>query len=355
MRSASSVLAFPYDANPYQELLYEPMRLGGVSVRYLGRRTRSRTLNLLLLPVELLAERLRGARTLHLHWTFGFAWPRVGRVWSRRASSLWFRLCLGVASLLGLRVVWTAHNVLPHAPVFADDVAEGRRLVRRADAVIVHSAAAAAELARVLREPRQVAVIPHGRFETGAARAGSDGLDGPVRALFFGHVAEYKGVEDLLAAFAEVLADTSLRLTIAGAPASDALRQRLVRAAAIAGDRVTLCLRHVPAAEVDALLADHDVLVLPFRRVTTSGSVLFGLGAGLPVAASDLPALDGLPVRRVAPGVAGVADALRELDAAGRATLREEGLAARAWVDTLPDWPEIAERTLQVLDAGAPR
>jgi glycosyltransferase involved in cell wall biosynthesis len=42
-------------------------------------------------------------------------------------------------------------------------------------------------------------------------------------------------------------------------------------------------------------LARADVLVLPYRRITTSGTALLGLGAGLPVVVPDLPALADLP------------------------------------------------------------
>jgi glycosyltransferase involved in cell wall biosynthesis len=342
-----AILAFPRDGNPYQELLYGPLREQGIAVRYAGELTPSRTLNLMLLPAELAVARVRGARTLHLHWSFGFRW-RVGPApVSARLSSAWFRLCLGVAKALRLRIVWTAHNVLPHDPVFADDVAEGRRLVAAADAVIAHSESAADELRRTLGTPRSLTVIPHGRFEDAPAPAESAPPgDGPVRALFAGAITGYKGVEDLLSAFARVRDETTLTLTIAGRPSDDALAERL---RALAGERVTLRLQRVPDAELAALLAGHDVVVLPFRRITTSGSVLLALGAGRAVAVSDLPAFAGLPVRRFEPGAAGIAEALRTLDRTSRAELRAEGDRARAWADTLPGWPAIAERTATVL------
>ena len=51
------ILVLPRDQNPYQALLYGEMRRLGVQVSYIGQLTPSRTLNLLLLPVEVAADR----------------------------------------------------------------------------------------------------------------------------------------------------------------------------------------------------------------------------------------------------------------------------------------------------------
>src|SRR3954452_17492458 len=103
------MLVLPRDDNPYQELLYGELRRRGVRVRYVGRLTPSHTLNLLLLLFELAGCRMAGARLVHLHWVFAFTLP-----FGRRVTQQWFGLLLRVIGLLGLRLVWTAHNVLPH-------------------------------------------------------------------------------------------------------------------------------------------------------------------------------------------------------------------------------------------------
>ena len=69
------VLVLPRDPNPYQRLLYSEMQRLGVQVTYIGELTPSRTLNLLLLPLEVGARRIAGARLIHLHWVFAFAVP----------------------------------------------------------------------------------------------------------------------------------------------------------------------------------------------------------------------------------------------------------------------------------------
>ncbi|MGA8455271.1 MAG: hypothetical protein WB800_07705, partial [Streptosporangiaceae bacterium] len=157
------VLALPRDPNPYQGLLYGEMRRLGVSVRYIGEPTRSRTLNLLLLPLEVLAGRIAGARVVHLHWVFAFTLPGEGRFpVLRRLAYAWFRVWLRTCRMLRMRLVWTAHNVLPHQPVFADDVSARRALVDASDLVLAHSQSALAELAVLGAVPRRSAVIEHG-------------------------------------------------------------------------------------------------------------------------------------------------------------------------------------------------
>ena len=148
-RLSMRVLVFPRDdLNPYQRLLYGEMGRLGARVTYLGRLTPSHTLNLLLLPAELAARRAAGGRLVHLHWVFGFSLPGSARLpFLRRLARLWFALWLRTVRVLGMRLVWTAHNVLPHGQVFSDDVAARRALVRASDLVLVHSPAVLAELA----------------------------------------------------------------------------------------------------------------------------------------------------------------------------------------------------------------
>ena len=214
------MLVLPRDPNPYQGLLYGALGRLGVRIRYLGELTPSHTVNLLLLPAELAWHRMAGTRVVHLHWVFPFTLPGARRFpVLRRLGQAWFLLWLRACRALGLRLVWTAHNVLPHAPVFADDVAARRALVRASDLVLAHSPAALAELAALGAVPRRSAVIeawpaaPGATPATSLRQPGSPG--GPRRFLFFGRVEQYKGVADLLSAFAGLAAETAAELTVA--------------------------------------------------------------------------------------------------------------------------------------------
>jgi O-antigen/teichoic acid export membrane protein len=276
-------------------------------------------------------------------------------------AQLWFAAILALARGLGLRVVWTAHNTLPHEPVFADDAAARRTLVRRSDLVVMHAAATERALSAIGAAPRRSVVVgfpaPSPVSTGDAARAPAAG-DGPRHYLFFGKVLAYKGVEELLAAVAGLGPQDGVRVTVAGACPDPALRGRLVAAAAPLGDRVALRLEHVPDAEVGALLASADMVVLPFRAVTNSSSVLLALAHGRPVLLPDLPAFEELTegVVRYDGTVAGLAATLAATSRWSAESVQRAGRAAHAHAGRR-QWPEAAARVAEAMAAieHAPR
>jgi glycosyltransferase involved in cell wall biosynthesis len=346
------ILVLPRDPNPYQGLLYGEMQGLGIRITYLGELTPSRTFNLLLLPLEIAARRRTGARLIHLHWVFNFALPGARRFpASRRLAQVWFLAWLRICRVLDMRLVWTVHNVLPHEPVFADDVSARRSLVEACDLTLAHSESALAELAALGAVARRSAVIPHGPIVASASGGSMDSpsrRSGPSRFLFFGRVHEYKGVDDLLSAFMTVLDDVPAHLTIAGQCDDPGLRSRLQELARPGGARVVLRLERIPDEEVSGMLAAADVVVLPFRRVTTSGSAMLALSYGKPLIVPDLPALADLPdqaVLRYDGKVPALAAALAQLAQADDGMLATMSAAARSYASRLT-WREIAERTM---------
>lgn len=356
------VLSIPRDANPYQENLYGQMRAQGVEVEYLAELTPSATLNWLLLPLELVARRARGWRVIHIHWLYAFGAPLSSRfpVLGRLAHA-WFRLWLGVAHRLGMTVVWTAHNTLPHSPIFDDDVAARRLLVSSADLVIGHSPEALAEVEGRLGRPRNAAVIPHGSFVTAdeTANLRTPGSDPGVReVLFFGRLLEYKGLDELAEAAAALGSDTPLRIRITGVCRDDELGARLAAHAARLGERLLFEPGFVDDADLADLFGRADGVVLPFRRITTSGSAEMALNHGRPLIVPDHPALRSLPddaVLRYDPD-GGLADALERF---ARLDARALARMSRAALEHSEghSWQDIARATRELLaetarDAG---
>ena len=190
------------------------------------------------------------------------------------------------ARAAGCPVLALCHNVLPH---------EGRAfdrplmtaLLRRVDAVIVHSDAEAAVAASLTTAPVRVTVMPP--HLPGVALAGGPGaapVAGPThhRLLFFGMVRPYKGLDVLLQALAQ--ASPAVALTVAGEiwDGRDGLAQ-LIASLGLA-DRVTLAEGYVAAADIPALFATADALVLPYRSATASQNPLLAFQYGVPVIAT---------------------------------------------------------------------
>ena len=341
------VLAIPKDPTPYQELLYRALRRRGAAVRYAGILTGSRSANLLALPLELAAMRLRGYRIFHLHWTFGFNFPvPVARAQAKRISRIWFTLVLHFARMLGFGVVWTAHNVLPHDPVFDDDVKARRTLVGCSDLVIAHSADAIDGLAALGARPSSTAIIPHGPISPPEVEQIPPPKAGHPRTIaFVGRIAPYKGLEDLAAALQGL--ELPLRVVVAGACPDPELADRLTRAARELEPVLKLTIGYVPDSELVGILRSSDALAFPFRTITTSSSVMLGLAAGRPVIVPDLPALAELPdeaVIRYPAGQDGLREALTEVAQMPAEALLRRGAAARA-AATLDSWDDIAART----------
>ena len=71
-------------------------------------------------------------------------------------------------------------------------------------------------------------------------------------------------------------------LLVGGAPLTPAIADE-VRAAAAGDPRVCLRLEHVPENEVQRYLRAADLVVLPFKEITNSGSALLALSFDRPV------------------------------------------------------------------------
>ena len=233
------------------------------------------------------------------------------------------------------RVVVVAHNVLPHEPHVGAAVLV-RSLLSRADTVVVHSAEQAA-LARRLgaQDVAALDLPPH--------LPGGDPLphapsDGPPRLLALGLVREYKGTDLLLQAAQRV---PDVRVTVAGELWGDAgERVRELAADPALADRVVLREGYVPGPALASLLAEHDVLALPYRNATASQNALLGHAHGLPVLATRVGTFgqevrDGVDGLLVEPGnLDALTGALRRLAEPGfldrlRSGVRTPDLQAR--------------------------
>jgi len=368
MKDSLRLLVYPRDPNPYQEWLYEELERLGVKRRYVGELTGSHTLSLLLLPLELVALRLRGSRCLHLHWVFGFTVPGATRFPRLRVLLRWyFAAVLSLCRRLGIGVVWTAHNVLPHRPVFDDDYAARRKLTANVSAVIAHSSSTLAALEAIGCVLPETAVIPpgapkvavdpkaysdavHGDDHTGAA--GSEGL---LRAVFIGKVERHKGLEDLLQVLSSDDDPPSVSLLVAGECRDDSLTESLRQLAARCSVPVELRLWHQSDDELAKILSSGDFAVFPFRSVTSSSSVLMALAAGCPVVVPNLGELNEIPrtcAWHYEASKSALAVALR--DAAGAARERRDEMSAEALrFARRSTWADAARATLPILQRVA--
>jgi glycosyltransferase involved in cell wall biosynthesis len=268
----------------------------------------------------------------------------------------WF---LDAAKMLGIKVVYTVHNVLPQ------DTGERyrstyRRLYHLADRLVCHDVQAACRLtAEFGIDPERISVIPHGPLfedahasprDVARARLGFP-RDEPL-VLWQGILRPYKGVEFLLRAWKR-FCDVSARgqLVIAGMGDRALMRDIEAGVAALGiRSRVRLELRFLPIREVAGWYDAADILVYPYREITTSGALLTGMVRGKAILASRLPAFEqilrnGTNALLIPYGdVDGWAYALFQM--MGDAELRQSLAASlRSSQTSFPRWAEIAGRT----------
>lgn len=261
--------------NPYCELLYRHVAALGVPVAGDAR-----------LEPGWLARRRDEVGVLHLHWPEFYYRNPDGSVSARSLGAF----VAGVVSALrlGYRIVWTVHNARPHEPRRADRLV--RALLLRACAPVVHCEAARRSLGAAAA---RATVIPHGSYagwyrdevsrDDARARLG---LPADARVLLaFGQIRPYKALAPLLHAV-RALHRPDVHLVIAGRPSDPTTGDQLERLVGeLADPRLHLHLGHVPDDEVQLYFRACDLVVLPYRRILTSGAAVLALtfGRGLVV------------------------------------------------------------------------
>ena len=298
-------------------------------------------------------------------------------------------LLIDAARQAGIPTVHTVHNLLPH------DSGERLRapyaeLYARVDHLICHSAATAERLASEFRTPcERISIIPHGPLFAPVHRpSGDDKLAARERlglnahrlrpiVLWQGVLAAYKGLDVLLDAWQACVAGCER----AGAPAPlllvagdgpTALAQAVRRAAAACPGAVRADIGYIPTALLPDYYVAADLLVYPYRSITTSGALLTGLTYARPIVASRLAPfaqylVEGENALLVEPGdSASLASALTGLllDLAGTGQIHSAAQPAGSYARLAAGaarnstrycgWPVIARSTLALYRRLAP-
>ena len=317
--------------NPYQVLLKR--ELNALDVRVIG--------NPPLSLMRILLGR-DGLDVVHVHWPHGL-YKTTGQFLHAVAVLVAYRLRRN-------NIVWTVHELEAYETKHPRRDDWFRSVVMRwARRLIVHGEATRRELVQQHGYARPIDVALHPAYidfyrdEVSAPQARRRlGLPADARVfLYFGYIKPYKGVEDLLQAF-RLLDDPRAVLLVVGRPLDSAI-ERAVQAMAAADPRVHTVLGYVPDDDVQLYFRSADVVVLPFRRTQTSGSLMLAMSFGRAIVA---PAIATLPEYIDADSAIffdpedpqGLGAALRQAAAADTERL---GASARRRAETL-DWAAMA-------------
>ncbi|MDA0746132.1 MAG: glycosyltransferase family 4 protein [bacterium] len=272
--------------------------------------------------------------------------------------------------LLPFRVVLTVHNVLPHdqAEREAPGLTQSLRLIYRlAHGLIVHSQQNRNDLQnRFLLPPGRIHVIPHGDYSfargTNTAHTSAEartrlGYSAEHRVILcFGTLRPYKGIHDLIPAFAHVVKSMpQARLLIAGKPMGvDPAAYRAQIATLELQDTVQLHLGYVPMAEIEHYFQAADLVVFPYTNIYQSGALQLAYAFAKPVVATTVGSFpetvrDGENGKLVPPEdpitfAHAMLDILNQPDDV-RQKMGERSLHL---AQSQYGWPEIATRTVEL-------
>lgn len=302
--SRGYVAHLPKDMGPYQPYLMKGLESVGVESGYLPYPTASKTLNLILLPATILYLAISGVKILHIHWVHDFDLRWSKGLLSGNLLYFWFKVFLRWSKFLGLSIVWTAHNILPHNKIFLDDVKARKKLIAYSDGIITHTEESSNEL-RERFGASNISVIAQGSTPPPNIRdpkASRKALGWPEDEIIFvilGRVEPYKGIVSFLIELehrVEKGLDNSLQeviFVIAGLCSNNELKNsitEIVDRLKIAGVLVTFDEGSISEAKYWDYLHGADYALFPFDSITNSGSLVAALSAGTPSLVTDLPA-----------------------------------------------------------------
>lgn len=299
------VYPIPTDFNPYQSLLYKELKKReDITITFLHNTLlfKRYKINLFVFPFQLMYYRLKGYKVFHLHWLYCFNVPFGGTIarYLNFISSLFSLLYL---KALGFKLVYTVHNLMPHEPSTINDIFIMKMLFALSDADIIHSSAVLKQMVAEHVKTDNTHLVPHGNYigfykntitQRDARNALHISSNSQLTILFFGMIRRYKGIENLLEAYRKI-DNKHITLIIAGHCFEKNMRDALETFAKEYKESVHLTLKHISNDDVQIYFNAADMVVFPYKKVTTSGAAVLALSFGKPIIAPRIGALTDIP------------------------------------------------------------
>lgn len=214
---------------------------------------------------------MSGVDAIHVHWPEHFV--PAGTDLRSRLMRLRARLIWRHVMSRRIPVIRTLHNLAPHTGL---KDARGRRLRSEIDAATV------AEI-HLVPEPGAVTngavhAIPHGDYRDPYADLDRESVT-PGRVLFFGRIAAYKGISELISA-SKFSSLSELRFV---GDVQDPTSRDEIREATRVDDRLSYRFGFVPDRDLALEITAAALCVFPYRELHSSGAVLVALSLDRPV------------------------------------------------------------------------
>jgi glycosyltransferase involved in cell wall biosynthesis len=194
------------------------------------------------------------------------------------------------ARILGYRLIWTLHNLLPHEREYPlIDQMAGFILAHFANSIIALCEEGRSQLIQKYHRSNNVITgylghyigIYPDRISRSEARSKLNLSEDLLVFIFFGSIRMYKGIEELIASFHK-LPDENIRLLVCGQPIDDEYKSK-IQSLGESDHRIITRLCWIPDDQLQYYFKAADIAILPFLNVLTSSSIINAYSFGLPV------------------------------------------------------------------------
>ncbi|MGY6528808.1 MAG: glycosyltransferase [Cyanobacterium sp.] len=261
--------------NPYNCLLYSPMKKKGVNID----------------DFSVSKAIINSYDILHLHWPL----EKVFENSNSLTSVIRMMVLLTIIDWMRLRktkIIWTVHNLKHHENPYPKIATWfWGAFIPRLDGYINLSKTGQKSAQKHFPLLRNIPsyTIYHGHYrntypnditQLQARKKLNLSNDSPVIA-FFGLIRPYKNVPHLISIFRK-LTNSHITLLVAGKPSDEQLKREIL-AVKEEDKRIKLELKFISNQEVQIYLNAADLVVLPFTEVLNSGSALLALSYNRPI------------------------------------------------------------------------
>jgi len=273
-------------SNPYQNILEEHLSKLGANIEASDSK----------LSELIIKKRWRKNNILHLHWIHSFYISR-----NRLCSSIdliFFLFELLFLKAAGMKIVWTAHNIESHENKYpALDKVCRKFISMIADNIFVHSKIGKTILAKKIsiKDTDKIVVAPHGNYidyyKNEINKEDARKILGINKKcfvnLFFGRIRDYKGIIELIENFKKLGEQKNIALIIAGKSENKMLTETIKKEAS-KNRKIKFIEEFIPKDKIQLYMNSADIVVLPYKKILTSGSAILAMSFKKPLIAQNI-------------------------------------------------------------------
>jgi len=270
------VTVFPthFNENPYLAIFCKKLQTTGVIAQ-----------NDAQFTIKWLLYNKANVKILHFHWIHMYSEAKNDV--KAFIKLIGFYTKLRIATFLGYKIVWTVHNIMPHETYHKALQCWIRKKLANIAHVVTHCEYSKNVIEQKFKK-RHVDVIMHGNYVEKYPNVVSKSIareylrlpqDSKIY-LCFGLIRKYKGIEELMLSFNKFKIDKKL-LMIVGKPLCDVLNNiyKYVEKC----NYIKVVPHYIPDEEVQYYFNAADFVILPYKRIMSSGTVLLAMSFAKPL------------------------------------------------------------------------